>query len=61
MGNVYYPFNDNYILGHPYYSPEVVDKFKINATHYINDRCLLFNLEKIRKDKKRCRFIIFYY
>ena len=47
-----YPFNNTYILGHPFYTPEAVDKFKINATHYINGGCLLFNIEKIRKDKK---------
>jgi len=47
-----YPFNNNYILGHPFYTPEAVDRFKINATHYINGGCLLFNIEKIRKDKK---------
>ena len=54
-----YPFNDNYILGHPYYSPEAVDKFKINAIHYINGGCLLFNLEKIRKDKKDVDLLYF--
>ena len=47
-----YPFNGSYILGHPFYTPEAVDRFKINATHYINGGCLLFNIEKIRKDKK---------
>ena len=47
-----YPFNDNYILGHPFYMPYVMDKYGINATHYINGGCLLFNIEKIRKDKK---------
>ena len=47
-----YPFNNNYILGHPFFTPEAVSKFKINATHYINGGCLLFNIEKIRKDKK---------
>ena len=47
-----YPFNDNYILGQPFYMPYVMDKYGINATHYINGGCLLFNIEKIRKDKK---------
>jgi len=47
-----YPFNDNYILGHPFFTPSAVDRFKINATHYINGGCLLFNIKKIRKDKK---------
>ena len=47
-----YPFNGSYILGHPFFTPEAVDRFKINATHYINGGCLLFNIEKIRKDKK---------
>jgi len=47
-----YPFNNNYILGHPFFTPQAVDIFEINATHYINAGCLLFNIEKIRKDKK---------
>ena len=47
-----YPFNNNYILGNPFFVPEAVDKFKINDTHYINGGCLLFNIEKIRKDNK---------
>ena len=47
-----YPFNDNYILGFPFYMTYVMDKYKIKAEHYINGGCLLFNIEKIRKDKK---------
>ena len=47
-----YPFNDCYILGFPFYMPYVMDRYRINATHYINGGCLLFNIEKIRKDKK---------
>ena len=54
-----YPFNDNYILGYPYYSPEAMDKFKIKAIHYINGGCLLFNLEKIRKDIKDVDLLYF--
>ena len=46
------PFNDNYILGFPFYMSHVMNKFGIKATHYINGGCLLFNIEKIRKDKK---------
>ena len=46
------PFNDNYILGFPFYMTYVMDSYGINATHYINGGCLLFNIEKIRKDKK---------
>ena len=30
----------------------VMDKHGINAEHYINGGCLLFNIEQIRKDKK---------
>ena len=47
-----YPFNDNYILGFPFFVPFVLDKYRINATHYINGGCLLINIEKIRKEKK---------
>ena len=46
------PFNDNYILGFPFYMPYVMDKFGINATHYITVGCILYNLEKIYNDKK---------
>ena len=56
-----YPFNDNYILGHPFYMPYVMDKHGINATHYINGGCLLFNIEKIRKDKKDFDLLYFTY
>ena len=47
-----YPFGENYILGFPFYMAYIMDKYEINATHYINGGCLLFNIEKIRKDKK---------
>ena len=42
-----YPFGDNYILGFPFYMTYVMDKHGINATHYINGGCLLFNIDKI--------------
>lgn len=54
-----YPFNDNYILGHPFYMTYVMDKYGINATHYINGGCLLFNIEKIRKEKKDIDLLYF--
>ena len=54
-----YPFNDNCILGHPFFTPEAVDRFNINATHYINGGCLLLNIEKIRKDKKDVELLHF--
>ena len=54
-----YPFNDNYILGFPFYMTYVMDKYGINATHYINGGCLLFNIEKIRKDNKDVDLIQF--
>ena len=47
-----YSFNDNYILGPPFYMTFVMDKHGINAEHYINAGCLLFNIKKIRKDHK---------
>ena len=47
-----YPFNDNYILGFPFYMPDVMDKFGMNATHYITVGCILYNIEKIYNDKK---------
>ena len=46
------PFNGNYILGFPFFMGYIMDKLGINATHYINGGCLLFNIDKIRKDKK---------
>ena len=42
------PFNDNYILGFPFYMTYFMDTYRINATNYINGGCLLFNIEKIR-------------
>ena len=47
-----YPFNDNYILGFPFYMTHIMDKYGIKAEHYINGGCLLFNIDKIRKDNK---------
>lgn len=47
-----YSFNENYILGYPFYMPYVMDSYGINATHYINGGCLLFNIKKIREDHK---------
>ena len=41
-----FPFNDNYILGFPFYMPYVMDKFGINSTHYITVGCILYNTEK---------------
>jgi lipopolysaccharide biosynthesis glycosyltransferase len=46
------PFNGNYILGFPFFTGYIMDKLGINATHYINGGCLLFNIDKIRRDKK---------
>ena len=46
------PFNDNYVLGFPFYMTRVMDKHGINATHYINVGCTLYNIKKIRKDHK---------
>ena len=47
------PFNDNYILGFPFfYMPQVMSEFGMKSEKYINGGCLLFNIEKIRKDKK---------
>lgn len=45
-------FNENYVLGYPFSSPEVLDKFGIYSINYINGGVLLFNLEKIRKENK---------
>ena len=54
-----YPFKNNYILGHPFFMPYVMDKFGINATHYITVGCVLFNIEKIINDKKDSELIQF--
>ena len=48
-----YPFNDNYILGFPFYMGYVMGKYGIKKPeHYINGGCLLFNIKKIIKDHK---------
>ena len=48
-----YPFNDNYVLGFPFYMGYVMEKHGIKKPeHYINGGCLLFNIKKIRKDNK---------
>ena len=55
------PFNGNYILGFPFYMTYVMDVHGINATHYINGGCLLFNIEDIRnyyKDVDLLQFTI---
>ena len=46
------PFNDNYALGYPFHDVFRIDKFVKKATYYINGGVILFNLKKIRNDKK---------
>jgi lipopolysaccharide biosynthesis glycosyltransferase len=46
------PFNDNYALGYPFHTIYRIDHFVKNATYYINGGVILFNLKKIRNDKK---------
>ena len=47
------PFNDNYILGFPFYTGYIMKRYGIKKPeHYINGGCLLFNIKKIRKDNK---------
>jgi lipopolysaccharide biosynthesis glycosyltransferase len=53
-----YPFNDNYILGFPFYTGYIMKRYGINKPkHYINGGCLLFNIKKIRKDHKEIDFL----
>ena len=48
-----YPFNNNYILGFPFYMGYVMEKHGIKKPeHYINGGCLLFNIKQMRKDHK---------
>ena len=48
-----YPFNGSYILGFPFYMGHIMKRYGIKKPeHYINGGCLLFNIKKIRKDKK---------
>ena len=48
-----YPFNGNYILGFPFYTGYIMKRYGIpKPKHYINGGCLLFNIKKIREDKK---------
>ena len=46
------PFNDNYILGHPFHSLDIIDKF-IKHSKYINIGISFFNLKKIRNNEKK--------
>ena len=46
-------FENNYILGHPFYMGYIMKRYGIKKPeHYINGGCLLFNIKKIRKDNK---------
>ena len=48
-----YPFNGSYILGFPFYMGYIMKRYGIKKPeHYINGGVLLFNIKKIRKDKK---------
>ena len=48
-----YPFNGSYILGFPFYMGYVMKRYGIKRPkHYINGGVLLFNIKKIRRDKK---------
>ena len=53
------PFNDNYALGYPFHDVYKIDKFVKNATYYINGGVILFNLKKIRNDKKDFELVRF--
>jgi lipopolysaccharide biosynthesis glycosyltransferase len=53
------PFNDNYALGYPFHDVFRIDKFVKNATYYINGGVILFNLKKIRNDKKDFELVKF--
>ena len=53
------PFNDNYALGYPFHDVYIIDKFVKNATYYINGGVILFNLKKIRNDKKDFELVRF--
>ena len=47
------PFKGNYILGFPFYTGYIMKRYGIKRPkHYINGGCLLFNIKKIREDKK---------
>ena len=45
-------FKDNYVLGYPFHSVSMMDKWGIKLVNYINGGVILFNLEKIIKDNK---------
>ena len=55
------PFNDNYILGYPFHTPDKLDKFGIYSVYYINGGILLMNIEKIIKDNKHKDLMKFTY
>ena len=54
-----YPFNNNYILGFPFFEKNLIGNHGIKAEHYINAGCLLFNIDKITKDDKDVDLILF--
>ena len=52
-------FNNNYVLGYPFHSSNMVDKWGIKVKNYINVGCILINLEKIIKENKDIGLIYF--
>jgi len=53
------PFNDAYVLGFPFHTPNVLYRFGIRSNKYINVGVLLFNIKKIREDGKDLELINF--
>ena len=53
------PFNDAYVLGFPFHTPNVLYRFGIRSNKYINAGVLLFNIKKIREDGKDLELINF--
>ena len=53
------PFNDNYALGYPFHTVYLIDDYVKDVKYYINGGVILFNLKKIRNDKKDIELIRF--
>ena len=46
------PFNNNYVLGFPFHTPHIIDRFGIKSKYYINGKVLLINIQEIRKNNE---------
>ena len=53
------PFNDNYVLGHPFHSPWMIDHLGVKSIYYINVGIMLFNIREIRRKNADIKLLEF--